>query len=351
VGKALRIAQVAPLYESVPPRLYGGTERIVSYLTEDLVRKGHEVTLFASGDSVTSARLRPGCQKALRLDPGCIDPVAHHLVMLEQVAREAADFDLVHYHVDYLHFPTTRRTPQRHLTTLHGRLDIPDLVPLYHEFRDMPLISISDSQREPMRDANWQGTVYHGLPEQLYPFQEKPGSYLAFLGRISPEKGCHQAIEIARRSGIPLKIAAKIGAPDRDYFESMVRPLLSHPGVEFLGEISEREKGPFLGGARALLFPITWPEPFGLVMIEALACGTPVLAFPCGSVPEILEEGVTAHFGATIQDLVAAVERIDEIDRHTCRETFERRFSSTRMREDYEQLYERMMSEAGSWTR
>ncbi len=348
----MRIAQVSPLYESVPPRFYGGTERIVSYLTEDLVRNGHEVTLFASGDSLTDARLRPVCEKSLRLDPRCKDPLAHHLVMLEQVAREAADFDLVHYHVDYLHFPITRRTPQRHLTTLHGRLDIPDLEPLFREYRDLPLVSISDSQREPLAWANWLGTVYHGLPENTYSFQEKPGSYLAFLGRISPEKGCHQAIEIATRAGMPLKIAAKIGGPgDREYFESRVRPLLSRSGVEFLGEISEREKGPFLGGARALLFPISWPEPFGLVMIEALACGTPVLAFPYGSVLEILEPGVTAHLGGTIDELVSAVDRIDELDRRKCRETFERRFSSARMTEDYEHLYKRMMSEAGAWTR
>ncbi|HVR84113.1 MAG TPA: glycosyltransferase family 4 protein [Planctomycetota bacterium] len=346
----MRIAQVAPLYESVPPQFYGGTERIISYLTEELVRRGHEVTLFASGDSRTAARLRPACERSLRLDPECQDSVAHHLLMLEQVAREASDFDLVHYHVDYLHFPMTRRIPQRHLTTLHGRLDIPDLVPLYREFRDVPLVSISDAQREPLRWANWQGTIYHGLPEDLYPFQEQPGSYLAFLGRISPEKGCHQAIDIALQSGMPIKIAAKIGGPaDRDYFEAMVRPLLSQPGVEFLGEISDREKASFLGGARALLFPISWPEPFGLVMIEALACGTPVLAFPCGSVPEILEPGVTAEIGRTIPDLVSAVGRLDEIDRAQCRQSFERRFSSARMREDYEQLYERVMSEAGSW--
>jgi len=309
----LRIAQVSPLYESVPPQFYGGTERIVSYLTEELVQRGHEVTLFASGDSRTSAQLRPICDKSLRLDSRCRDPIAPYTLMTEWVAQEAADFDLVHYHIDYLHFPTTRRTPQRHLTTLHGRLDLPELVPLYREYREMPLVSISDSQRVPLAWANWQGTVHHGLPDDLYPFQDRPGSYLAFLGRMSPEKGCRQAIEIARRSGMPLKIAAKVGdLTDRTYFETQVRPLLSAPGVEFLGEISEQEKGSFLGGACALLFPISWPEPFGLVMIEALACGTPVLAFPGGAVPEILEPGVTAHIGRTPEDLVAAVARLDE---------------------------------------
>jgi len=348
----LRIAQVAPLYESVPPKLYGGTERIVSYLTEELVQNGHDVTLFASGDSQSSARLRPGSERALRLDAECKDPIARHLTMLEQVAREASEFDLIHYHVDYLHFPVTRRTPQRHLTTLHGRLDLPELAPLYREYWDMPLVSISDSQREPLSWANWLGTVQHGLPETLYPFQEEPGSYLAFLGRMSPEKGCHQAIEIARCSGLPLKIAAKIGDhTDREYFESFICPRLSGSGVEFLGEISEQEKGAFLGGARALLFPISWPEPFGLVMIEAMACGTPVIAFPCGSVPEILEQGVTAHLGTTAPDLIAAVARIGEIDRRRCRETFEQRFSSARMTADYEELYARILSEAGSWTR
>jgi len=348
----LRIAQISPLYESVPPKLYGGTERIVSYLTEDLVRQGHEVTLFASGDSLTTAELRPVCTRSLRLDPNCRDQLAPHLLMLEQVAREAAAFDLVHYHLDYLHFPTTRRIPHRHLTTTHGRLDIPDFIPLYREFQEMPLVSISDSQRHPLGFVNWQRTIYHGLPEDLYSFHEGPGSYLAFLGRMSPEKGCYQAIQIARRAGIPIKIAAKIdGKIERDYFEAKIRPQLAEPGVDFLGEISEKEKGPFLGGARALVFPISWPEPFGLVMIEALACGTPVLAFSCGSVPEILEHGVTAYLGRTVADLVAAAELLDDLDRRKCREVFEQRFSSLRMMKDYEQIYLSAMSKAGSWTR
>ena len=348
----MRIAQVAPLFESVPPKLYGGTERIVSYLTEDLVRRGHDVTLYASGDSETSAELRSSCPHALRLDRDCRDALSHHIVMLEQVAQDAAEFDVIHYHIDYLHFPTTRRTPQRHLTTLHGRLDLPDLVPLYREYRDMPVISISDAQREPLRWANWQATVHHDLPRDLYKFSAEPGRYLAFLGRISPEKGCDRAIEIARRAGMPLRIAAKIAdGADQAYFDQAIRPLLREPGIEFIGEIPECEKSRFLGGARALLFPIDWPEPFGLVMIEAMACGTPVIAVPRGSVPEVLEAGVTAHFGRTLDDLVAAVERIDEIDRRACREAFERRFSDVRMGGDYEQIYRRLVEGPGSWTK
>jgi glycosyltransferase involved in cell wall biosynthesis len=343
----VRIAQVAPLFESVPPRFYGGTERIVSYLTEDLVRKGHDVTLYASGDSETRARLRPSSARSLRLDRECKDPLSHHIVMLERVAQEASEFDVIHYHIDYLHFPTTRRTPQHHLTTLHGRLDLPDLVPLYREYREMPVISISDSQRRPLEWANWQATVYHGLPRDLYPFTETPGDYFAFLGRISPEKGCDRAIEIARRVGMPLKIAAKIGEADQEYYDQRIRPLLREPGVEFIGEISERDKSAFLGGARALLFPIDWPEPFGLVMIESMACGTPVLAFPRGAVPEILEAGVTAHFGSTVDELVEAAGRLGELDRRICRETFERRFSDVRMSDDYEQVYRRLMEGNG----
>ena len=351
-GLKVRIAQVAPLYESVPPRLYGGTERIISYLTEALVRMGHDVTLFASGDSETSARLHPVCPHSLRLDPACKDPLSHHLIMLEQVAQAASHFDIIHYHTDYLHFPTTRRTPQRHLTTLHGRLDLPDLVPLYREYREMPIISVSDAQRAPLEWANWQATVYHGLPPELYSFNEKPGTYLTFLGRISPEKGCARAIQIARRTGIPLKIAAKIGdGSDRNYFDQVIRPMLSGPLVEFVGEISDREKGAFPRNARALLFPIDWPEPLGLVMIEALACGTPVIACPRGSVPEILEDGVTAFLGNTLDELVRAVERLDGIDRRRCRESMERRFSDTRMGEEYESIYRRVLNGNGTWTK
>jgi len=347
----LKIAQVAPLYESVPPRLYGGTERIVSYLTEELVRRGHQVTLFASGDSETTARLRAACPRALRLDRGSKDPLAPHVLQVEQVAQEASDFDIVHYHTDYLHYPTTRRTPQRHVTTLHGRLDIPDLLPLYQEYRDVPLISISDAQRSPLRWAHWERTVYHGLPRDLYPFQEQPAGYLAFLGRVSPEKGCDRAIDVARRVGLPLRIAAKIGAEDREYYETVIRPRLREPGIEFVGEIREPEKAAFLGGALALLFPIDWPEPFGLVMIESMACGTPVIATPCGSVPEILEDGVTALIGRSVEDLVRAVEQVGTIDRRRCRETYERRFSDVRMADDYEQVYHQLAEKDRSWTR
>lgn len=345
----MRIAQVSPLYESVPPRLYGGTERIVSYLTEELVRRGHDVTLYASGDSQTSARLKANCPNSLRLDPTCRDPLARHLLMVERVAREAPEYDVIHYHIDYLHFPTSRRTRQAHLTTLHGRLDIPELQPLYLEYPDMPLVSISDAQRHPLPFGHWIGTVHHGLPESLYPFCEKPGGYLAFLGRIAPEKGVRQAIEIAQRAGLPLKIAAKVEGPDSAYFEEVIRPLLGGSGIEFLGEISERDKGAFLGGARALLFPIDWPEPFGLVAIEALACGTPVVAIPLGAVPEILEHGVDAQIGWTIDDLVLGVQRIDEIDRRACRRTFERRFTVGRMGDEYEALYRRLADEGGPW--
>ncbi len=262
----MRIAQVAPLSESVPPKQYGGTERIVSYLTEELVRQGHDVTLFASGDSVTRARLVAPCRSSLRLSDGCIDRMAHHVLMLEQVSQRVHEFDMVHYHIDYLHFPLSRRALIPHVTTLHGRLDIPDLVPLYEQFRDMPVLSISNAQREPLPWANWQATIYHGLPEDLFRFRPKPGRYLAFLGRISPEKRVDRTIEIAKRAGIPLKVAAKVDPVDKDYFERTVEPLLRAAVVEYVGEISDEEKDQFLGNAYALLFPIDWPEPFGLVM-------------------------------------------------------------------------------------
>src|SRR6202011_5919708 len=310
----MRIAQVAPLYESVPPTLYGGTERVVSWLTEELVRLGHDVTLFASGDSLTTARLVPGCKKALRLDSNCVDQLAHHVVMLDQVFNEKENFDLIHFHVDYLHFPLSGQEQVPHVTTLHGRLDLPDLVRLYRHFRNMPVISISDAQREPLPWANWQGTIHHGLPPKALAFCEPPGKYLAFLGRISPEKGVDQAIEIAVRSGIPLKIAAKIDRNDREYFENRIRPLLDHSLIEFVGEIGYAEKNDFLGNAAALLFPITWPEPFGLVMIEAMACGTPVIAYPFGSVPEIVEDAVTGFLVPDTDGAVNAVNRISEID-------------------------------------
>lgn len=341
----MRIAQVAPLYESVPPKYYGGTERIVSYLTEELVAQGHSVTLFASGDSVTSATLVPVTAQALRLDQSCEDQLAHHILLLEQVAQRAEAFDLLHFHVDYLHFPLSRRIVTPQITTLHGRLDLPDLVPVYREFGDMPVVSISNAQREPLPDASWQGTIYHGLPLHLYRFRPGPGQYLAFLGRISPEKRVDRAVRIAHRTGIPLRIAAKVDKSDAAYFER-IRPLLRGPLVEFVGEIGEYEKDEFLGNAMALLFPIDWPEPFGLVMIESLACGTPVIAYDRGSVPEVLEDGVTGFIVKGFHDAVAAVTRLPDIDRGRCRETFEIRFSSRRMATDYTALYRRLIESA-----
>jgi glycosyltransferase involved in cell wall biosynthesis len=339
----MRIAQVAPLFESVPPKYYGGTERVVSYLTEELVSQGHDVTLFASGDSVTKARLVAGCQRSLRLDKQCIDKLAHQTVMLERVFQRATEFDIVHFHVDYLHFPLSRREPITNVTTLHGRLDIPDLVPLYQEFRDMPVVSISNAQREPLPWANWQATVYHGLPADLYRFRPEPGSYLAFVGRISPEKRVDRAIEIAKRVQIPLKIAAKVDPVDRHYFKSTIKPLLCEPLVEFIGEIGEREKDKFLGNAYALLLPIDWPEPFGLVMVEAIACGTPVIAYRDGAVPEVIEEGHTGFIVEDLDDAVEAVRHVPELSRKRCREVFEERFTAARMARDYVKVFERLI--------
>lgn len=339
----MKIAQVAPLYESVPPLMYGGTERVVAYLTDELVRQGHEVTLFASADSVTAAELRPMCSRALRLEGRkVIDPLAHHVRMLEMVAQEASDFDVVHFHIDYLHFPVTRRQNIVSVTTLHGRLDIPELHPLFREFPDMNLVSISDAQRLPMEWANWVGTVHHGLPEDLHTPREQPGQYLAFLGRISPEKRVDRAIEVARRVGMPLKIAAKIDAVDRDYFESHIRGLLRDPLVEYVGEISESEKTEFLGNAYALLFLIDWEEPFGLVMTEAMACGTPVIAYRMGSVPEVIDDGVTGYIVDNLDDAVGAVEFVAALDRRNVRKVFEERFSARRMCHDYVEIYRRI---------
>jgi glycosyltransferase involved in cell wall biosynthesis len=339
----MRIAQVAPLYESVPPRLYGGTERIVSYLTEELTRQGHDVTLFASGDSLTSARFVPGCPRSLRLDPECVDQTVHHVVMLEEVFRRADEFDVVHFHVDYLHYPLSRRQPVTRVTTLHGRLDLPDLLPLYDEFRDEPVVSISRAQRIPIPGANWLGTIYHGIPESLYDVRPSAGTYLAFLGRISPEKRLDRAILIAREAGWPLRIAAKVDRADRDYFERIIAPMLDDPLIEFIGEIGDADKGDFLGAAAALLFPIDWPEPFGLVMIEALACGTPVIAYRHGSVPEVLEHGRTGFIVDDIPAAVRAVHRIGELDRARCRQVFLERFTAERMARDYLAIYERLV--------
>jgi len=339
----MKIAQVAPLFESVPPQCYGGTERVVSYLTEELVRQGHQVTLFASGDSVTQARLVASCPRALRLDDQCVDQLAHCMVLLDQVFRQAPTFDLIHFHIDYLHFPLSIRQRVPHVTTLHGRLDIPDLVAVFQTFPSMPVVSISDAQRTPLPWLHWQGTVYHGLPEDLYTFQETPGSYLAFLGRISPEKGVEQAIAIARQVGMPLKIVAKVDQADHEYFQSVVQPLLDDPLVEYLGEMGDRDKNTFLGQAYALIFPIDWPEPFGLVMIEAMACGTPVIAYRRGSVPEILEDGVTGWIVEGFDEAVEAVARVSTLSRTRCRQAFEERFSATRMAHDYLQIYQQLL--------
>jgi glycosyltransferase involved in cell wall biosynthesis len=340
----MRIAQVSPLFESVPPKLYGGTERVVSFLTEALVDLGHEVTLFASADSVTQARLIPCAPRALRLDESCRDPLAHHLAMLEEVFSRAAEFDVIHFHLDYLAFAEARHCKVPHVATMHNRLDVPDLQGLFRAFADIPLVSISDAQQAPLPFANWCGTVYHGLPLDLYSFRPNAGKYLAFLGRVSPEKGADRAVEIARRLDLPLKVAAKIDDKDREFYEQQLKPLFAQPNVEFLGEIGEDEKGDFLGNAAALLFPIDWPEPFGLVMIESLACGTPVVAFRRGAVPEVMQDGVSGYVVDTIDGAVEATARALELPRKRCRAYFEGRFSAPRMANDYLAVYQRLVA-------
>lgn len=338
----MRIAQVAPLNEAVPPKLYGGTERVVSYLTEELVAMGHDVTLFASGDSRTSARLVACCPGALRLDSRCEDRVAHHVLLLEKVITRASLFDAIHFHTDHLHYPWARRAPVPVVTTLHGRQNIRDLAALYREFDDLPLVSISDSQRAPIPQAGWVATIHHGLPLDLLAPGRGDGGYLAFLGRFSVEKGFPRAVEVARRTGLPLKAAAKLDSQDRPYFEAVVRPLLDHPLVEWVGEIGEADKARFLGDALALLFPIDWPEPFGLVMIEAMACGTPIVAWNMGSVPEVVENGRSGFIVSSIDEAVTAVMACAGLDRRECRATFERRFSAGRMAADYAAMYRRL---------
>jgi glycosyltransferase involved in cell wall biosynthesis len=332
----VRIAQVAPLYESCPPQLYGGTERVVSYLTEELVRQGHQVTLFASGDSQTRAILEAPCERALRLDIHCKDPLPYHLISLYRLARSAGMFDIVHFHADYLHFPLFAPYWGKTLTTLHGRLDLPDLPPIFREFAMLPLASISNAQRAPMPWANWFGTVHHGLPRDLYHRGCGDGGYLAFIGRICPEKRPDWAIEIAHRVGLQLLIAAKVDRVDRAYYETRIEPLLRHPRIEYIGEI---DKGALLGGALALLFPVDWPEPFGLVMIEAMASGTPVIAFSRGSVPEIIDHGVTGFVVDSIEEAAAAVPLARALDRAAIRRRFEERFTAVRMASDYLALY------------
>jgi glycosyltransferase involved in cell wall biosynthesis len=351
IALVVRIAQVAPLYEAVPPKLYGGTERVVSLLTEELVRRGHEVTLFASGDSVTSAHLAAVTERALRVDATNREVLAANTVrQLDLVFGNAQDFDMIHCHLDYLAYPFSGLVATPTLHTMHGRLDLPYLTPIYRQFKHVPLVSISDAQRGPLADigVTWAGTVHHGLAPDRFTFSAEPGDYLAFLGRLSPEKQPDVAIEVAKRAGLPLRIAAKIDAADREYFEGVVAPLLDHPLIEFVGEIGDPEKSAFLGGARALLFPIDWPEPFGLVMLEAMACGTPVIARPCGSVPEVVRPGVSGFIAESVPDLVEAVRRIDTLDRARCRRYFERRFSVARMVDDYEALYRRACAHAAA---
>jgi glycosyltransferase involved in cell wall biosynthesis len=341
----LKIAQIAPLMESVPPRLYGGTERIASYLTEELVNLGHDVTLFASGDSITAANLVPCVPQALRLDASVRDTIPYYMLMLDRVRQQADDFDILHFHIDQFHFPLFRPIAGRTVTTLHGRQDLTDLHPLYLGFGDMPLVSISNAQRRPIPKANFAGTVYHGIPAHLHRATAEPRhGYLAFLGRISPEKRPDRAIAIARAVGIPLKIAAKVDRADAVYFRNEIEPLLAGGGVEFIGEINDHQKSEFLGNARALLFPIDWPEPFGLSMIEAMACGTPVLAFRCGSVPEIIEEGITGAIVDTMDEAVAALPRVIALDRKKVRQRFDQRFSATRMAKDYVGIYRSLLS-------
>ncbi|MDA8174433.1 MAG: glycosyltransferase family 4 protein [Nitrospiraceae bacterium] len=349
----MRIAMISPLYESVPPKLYGGTERVVHYLTEELVKAGHDVTLFASADSQTSARLAGGCGPALRLDETCRDPLAHHFMMFEKVLEMQGEFDVIHSNVDYIGMAFAKRTTMPFVTTVHGRLDLEDTVRVYTAYNGFPLVSISNSQRLPLPEANWAATIYHGLPENLYSLREKPGDYLAFIGRISPEKCVDSAIRIAVLAGIPLKIAAKVDKADQKYFEAIIKPLLAHPLVEFVGEVNDREKDELTGNALAFLHPVDWPEPFGLAMIEAMACGTPVLGRKRGSIPEVIDNGITGFIFERDEDAVKILrDAIPGLDRRRCRAHFEKRFSAARMAADYHRVYERVAGEtAGVYRR
>lgn len=337
----MKIAQVTPLYEAVPPKLYGGTERVVAHLTDALVDLGHDVTLFASADAETKARLVPVRDQAIRLDPAPLkSDLAAHMTMLAEVLDRADEFDVIHFHTDMIHFPFFRNCADKTLTTLHGRLDLKDLPEVYRRWSDFGLVSISDDQRKPLAFANWTATVHHGMPGDQYRFSAKSDGYLAFLGRISPEKRPDRAIEIATKLGKPLKMAAKIDAADKRYWEETIRPLVEgNPLVEFIGEIGDHQKSDFLGGAEALLFPIDWPEPFGLVMIEAMACGTPVVAFRCGSTPEIIEDGATGFLVDTMEQAIAAAGRAHLLDREAIRARFDLRFSSVAMARRYVEVY------------
>lgn len=339
----MRIAQVAPLYESVPPRAYGGTERVVAYLVEALVELGHEVTLFASGDSVTSANMVSVVPRGLRLDTHKPDPLVWHTIMMDRVLKAAGSFDVIHFHTDVLQLSLVGQCRTPCLSTAHGRLDLPDLKPLFRCFPSHPMVSISTSQRAPLPWANWRATVHHGLPLGLYSLHEEPQDYFAFVGRISPEKRCDRAIEIARACGVPLRIAAKVDEADRVYFESTIEPMLDDPLVSFVGEIGDAAKNDFIGNARALLMPIDWPEPFGLVMIEAMACGTPVIAYANGSVPEILEDGVTGFIVRDQAQAIAAARNVGRIDRRRCRRVFEQRFTDRVMARRYLDVYRELM--------
>lgn len=343
----MKIAQVAPLYESVPPKYYGGTERVVSYLTEELVRRGVDVSLFASGDSTTGAQLVPLCHKALRLDPTMVEEVPPHIVALHEIKKREHEFDLIHFHTPWFHFQFSRSLTTPHISTIHNGIEGPEFELLFNSFSDVPVVSISRSHRAPRPQGNWLGTIYHGLPEDLYSFGSGAGGYAAFLGRFSPEKGPDRAIEIARRSGIKLKIAAKMPDCDRDqqYFNEKVKPHLNDPLIEYVGEIGEFEKGEFLGNAACLLFPISWSEPFGMVLIESMANGTPVIAFRQGSVPEVIDEGISGFLVNNIDEAVRAVGRLGTLSREVCRAQFDKRFTARRMARDYMKLYERLIEE------
>ena len=341
----MRIAQIAPLHEAVPPKLYGGTERVVSFLTEELVGLGHDVTLFASGDSVTSAKLHSAWPRALRLDPAIRDPIAPHMMLMEAVRQQAEDFDVLHFHMDYWPFSLFGRQRTPFVTTLHGRLDLPELQPVFDMFPNVPVVSISDSQRRPLPQANFVDTVLHGLPENLLTPVGNPAGYLAFLGRIAPEKCPDRAIAIAQACGMPIKLAAKVDAADKSYFDKHIRHLLELPNVDMIGEISDRDKPAFLSGAVGLLMPIDWPEPFGLVMIEAMACGTPVIAFNRGSVPEFGEDGLTGFIVEDMVSAVAAVQKLHTLDRAQVRRRFEERFTARRMAKDYLAVYRSLAGE------
>jgi glycosyltransferase involved in cell wall biosynthesis len=342
----MRIAQIAPLYESVPPRLYGGTERVVSYLTEELVKQGHEVTLFCSGDSSSSAEMVPMCEKALRFEQRCVDPASFHFIMVEEVLRNQQRFDIIHSHIDYTGFVLSRRTRLPVISTLHGRLDMWEQSFTFREFGEVPLVSISNSQRTPAKFANWISTVYHGLPRDLYTFNENGGDYLVYVGRISDEKKVDSAIDIAVRAGLPLKIAAKVDKADLSYFEREIKRLLDHPLVEFLGEVSDEEKNRLVGSALAFLHPVDWPEPFGLALIEAMACGTPVIARARGSIPEVVDHGVTGFIFEEDEEAVGYIGDLrTSFSRKACRDQFEKRFLSERMADDYLSVYRMLLDQ------